>query len=303
MDDVLAISCFTILLGIAFNSSADLASAILQGPLEALVGVCWGLAWGALATFLPPQPSPSSALRLTILGGGALLALFGCDQVSLPGAGALAVLTMAFTAGLGWRSQGWTDHNPVSSSLAGLWLVFQPLLFSFIGTEIRVSALSGATVGYGLLVLVLGLLCRLAASYLATLAGGLTTQERVFVALAWLPKATVQAAIGPLALDKAAEALAARTGRNCTEILAAAAVNGSLGAAEVLGHSAGQEGAGGLEELVELCSRVQYGQVVLTVAVLVILVTAPLGAVAIVTSGPRLLSREERGEEEEEHEA
>ena len=147
----------------------------------------------------------------------------------------------------------------------------------------------------------LGLLCRLAASYLATLAGGLTTQERIFVALAWLPKATVQAAIGPLALDKAAEALAARTGQNCTEIMAAAAVNGSLGAAEVLGPSAVQEG-GGLEELVELCGMVQYGQVVLTVAVLVILVTAPLGAVAIVTSGPRLLSREER-EEEEEHEA
>ena len=35
-----------------------------------------------------------------------------------------------------------------------------------------------------------------------------TPRERLFVALAWLPKATVQAAMGPLALDKARQALA-----------------------------------------------------------------------------------------------
>ena len=32
-------------------------------------------------------------------------------------------------------------------------------------------------------------------------------RERMFIALAWLPKATVQAAIGPLALDLATQAL------------------------------------------------------------------------------------------------
>ena len=52
-----------------------------------------------------------------------------CSQ----GAGALAILVMAFTAGLGWRSQGWGDDNPVSAHLASLWIVFQPLLFSLIG--------------------------------------------------------------------------------------------------------------------------------------------------------------------------
>merc|ERR1712037_681967 len=90
----------TILLGITFNSSGNLALAILQGPLEALAGIAFGLAWGALVIFLPPQPRPSSLLRLLLLGGGAVVALFGCDLVGLPGAGALAVLVMAFMAGL-----------------------------------------------------------------------------------------------------------------------------------------------------------------------------------------------------------
>ena len=33
-------------------------------------------------------------------------------------------------------------------------------------------------------------------------------KEKLFIALAWLPKATVQAALGPVALGKAREALA-----------------------------------------------------------------------------------------------
>ena len=55
------------------------------------------------------------------------------------GAGALAILVMAFTAGLGWRRQGWAEDNPVSAHLAQLWIVFQPLLFSLIGAEIQVT--------------------------------------------------------------------------------------------------------------------------------------------------------------------
>ena len=33
-------------------------------------------------------------------------------------------------------------------------------------------------------------------------------KEKLFISLAWLPKATVQAALGPVALGKAREALA-----------------------------------------------------------------------------------------------
>ena len=38
---------------------------------------------------------------------------------------------------------------------------------------------------------------------------------------------------------------------------------------------------------------VAYGEKVLTIAVLVILITAPIGAIAIMTSGPKLLTQTE----------
>lgn len=303
VDDVLAISCFTIILGVTFNPSADLVSVILQGPLEAFVGVVFGLVWGVLAVFLPPSPSPSTLLRLLVLVGGALLALFGSDVAGLPGSGALAVLVMAFVAGVGWRRQGWGDSNPVSQALASGWVVLQPLLFGLIGTEIQMAALELDTVGWGVVVLCCGITVRVIVSYSAVMWGDLTHRERCFVALAWLPKATVQAAIGPLALDKAKQALVDRfPGQDCGlvgasdftvmeelpgAVLVSEMVNGSL----VQGYS----GEGG-DLLVNLCEMVTLGERVLTIAVLVILITAPIGAVAIMTGGPRLLQNIEEKE-------
>ena len=42
---------------------------ILQGPMEALVGVVWGVVWGSLMVVLPPGPNPSVLLRLLLLLG------------------------------------------------------------------------------------------------------------------------------------------------------------------------------------------------------------------------------------------
>ena len=146
----MSISAFTILLGITLDSSASLERMILQGPLEVFVGVVWGIFWGGVATFLPPFPrdgtQPSTFMRLIVMIGGALIALFGSELVHVEGSGALAVLVMGFVAGIGWRSQGWEDDNPVTDVLAKIWMVFQPLLFGLIGTEIQVDALDGLVV-------------------------------------------------------------------------------------------------------------------------------------------------------------
>ena len=68
--------------------------------------------------------------------------------------------------------------------------------------------MSLSTVGWGSLVLLSGLSSRTIAAYLAVSGGANNPREKIFVSLAWLPKATVQAALGPVALGKAREALA-----------------------------------------------------------------------------------------------
>ena len=45
---------------------------ILQGPIEAVVGVVWGIVWGLLLIILPPTPTPNVLLRVVLLLGRVL---------------------------------------------------------------------------------------------------------------------------------------------------------------------------------------------------------------------------------------
>lgn len=51
-------------------------------------------------------------------------------------------------------------------------------------------------VGYGLIAVIVGLIFRMITSFLVVMGGDLNIKERLFVALAWLPKATVQVCSG-----------------------------------------------------------------------------------------------------------
>ncbi|XP_064619907.1 sodium/hydrogen exchanger 9B2-like [Lineus longissimus] len=255
VDDVLAISAFGIVLGIAFSNS-DLAVTIVRGPLEALLGVVYGILFGLLAWYFPHSRHKNVVLfRCIIILAGGLFAVFGSIAAEVPGAGALGSLTIAFVAAIGWRKRDkWEDVNPVTEIMASLWVIFQPLLFGLIGNEIVISQLDGSTVGLGVAVLCIGLVFRVVASFLVVFRTNLTWRERFFIPIAWLPKATVQAAIGPIALDTARQ-------------------------------------LGGTPEEITL------GLKILTIAVLVIMITAPVGSALIALTGPKLLKKSVKGRE------
>ena len=135
----------------------------MQGPLEAIAGLLFGILWGLAVTVLPSHkrqlvgdkyemPPFESIARFLFLFCGGVIALFGSKRLNLSGAGALAVLTMAFVAGIGWRKIGvWNSASSTSSSgneqnefhivtqLSNLWVLFQPILFGLIGMEIQVT--------------------------------------------------------------------------------------------------------------------------------------------------------------------
>lgn len=249
-DDVVAISGFGIFLGITFQKDASVTKLIFHGPIEVLIGLSFGLFWGILAQWIPNKDHKNVAFfRFLILFAGGLIALFGAHLIHYDGAGGLATIIMAFVAGMRWRKEGWGDHNPVSKCFRKMWIILEPVIFALIGTEIQVDKIDGATLGYGILVLMLALVLRMISTFFAVSCGTLNTKEKIFMAFAWLPKATVQAALGPIFLDNALK--------------------------------------NGLEEYIDI------GEQILTLAVLSILITAPLGAVSILALGPVLLERDE----------
>ncbi|KAK1889789.1 Sodium/hydrogen exchanger 9B2 [Dissostichus eleginoides] len=175
-DDILAITGFSTCLGITFSTGAMWMN-ILKGLLEVLGGVIAGLILGLFLCCFPSNDQEDLVLTRTILLLGlSIFSVFFSHVIGFAGAGGLSTLVLAFLAALGWK----TEKAPVAAMVGRSWDVFQPLLFGLIGAEIRIASLSPSTVGFNL-------------------------KEKIFISVAWLPKATVQAAIGSKALDMARE--------------------------------------------------------------------------------------------------
>lgn len=202
-DDVLDISGFGIFLGIAL-AEGSLIFNVFRAPIELVLGLTWGCLFGVVSWWLPSHDKSQgykSRNRLVYLFACGLLTVFGGKNAGFTGAGALGVVVMAFVASSGWK----TEKVPVDRSFKILWEIAQPALFGLTGAAVDIDFLSANVIGMGLATLAVGLLVRLTVTYLVVAGQGFTVKERIFIALAWLPKATVQAAIGSIAYETAKE--------------------------------------------------------------------------------------------------
>ncbi|OWA52319.1 Mitochondrial sodium/hydrogen exchanger 9B2 [Hypsibius exemplaris] len=253
LDDVLAISGYSVLLSSIFaRTDTALWFQIIQGPLEILVGLLYGCVIGIIFWYLPHRGHEDVGLfRFLFLFLGGLVSIIGSKAVGFSGAGALGCLTAAFVAGHRWKTPGWDVERVKSSTVfLYLWTVCQPVLFGLIGAEVVFARIQPATVGLGTAVLVIGLVVRMIFTMVAVTGSGMNLKEKLFTAIAWIPKATVQAALGSIALTLARE-------KNSS------------------------------------AEMILLGEQVVTIAVLLIVITAPLGAIAITLTAPRLLQKED----------
>ncbi|KAK9687709.1 Sodium/hydrogen exchanger family [Popillia japonica] len=205
INDIICIALFGIMIGLIF-SSGSLTMQILQGPIVIAMGFAYGVVWGIVCQILPNlSDNYLITLRTLLLGLGCVVAALGSDALGYGGAGPLGCIVAAFVASLGWRKQGWGTSNPVRMNFALLWKFFEPISFGLIGMEVNLSILEATTVGWAMIIMIVPLLLRIAVSFLSTYWSNFNFKENVFIAISWVPKATVQAALGPLALDKARE--------------------------------------------------------------------------------------------------
>ena len=218
--------------------------------------------------------------RWLILLGGGLIAVFGAHLIHYDGAGGLATIILAFVAGMEWRKEGWGDHNPVTKTFTRMWIILEPVIFALIGTEIQVEKINFAVLGYSILVLLGALIIRMIGTYFAVTCGTLNTKEKIFMAFAWLPKATVQAALGPIFLDNVLKLSDTQWMEMTPDVCSD---EGWVEGADMAGCLAPVEG----DYLATREVWLGWGNDILTLAVLSILITAPLGAISILFLGPR----------------
>lgn len=236
VDDVFVIVVFTAFTGLAQGESITPAS-FGQIPVSIVTGLGVGILLGvALAELFRRFHMRDSVKVLLLLSAAFLLvALEDAAAGVVPFSGLLAVMSLG--AALQKRRQ--VVAVRLSAKFSKLWVGAEILLFVLVGATVDLNYALAAG-GAAVLTLLGALAFRMAGVFLCLLGTRLNGKERLFCMIAYLPKATVQAAIGSVPL--------------------------SMGLA--------------------------CGAMVLTVAVLAILVAAPLGAFGIDMTCRRLLKEE-----------
>jgi NhaP-type Na+/H+ or K+/H+ antiporter len=237
VDDVVAITIFSAFLGLYSGSQINIGVKLFSIPLSIVFGIGFGLFFGWVLVRLFSAFHIRDTQKVLYILGVAILAvaLENALKNRLEIAGLLGVMTIGFIV---------LELKPeVAKRLAAkfnkIWLFAEILLFVLVGAQVNVRvAFNAGLIGFG--IIGLGLVCRSIGVLISTIGTNLKLEERFFCIVAYIPKATVQAAIGAI----------------------------------------------------PLAMGVESGEIILAIAVLSILLTAPLGAIGIRLAAQRWLEVE-----------
>lgn len=241
-DDIFVIVLFTTFLGMAQGGGADI-KAFANIPVSIILGIILGAIAGYLLylffeTAYAKKHYVRNSMKVIIVLGFSflLIAIEGWLEGKIAVSGLLAVVSMACV--LKMKCTAFVSRR-LSEKFGKLWLAAEVILFVLVGAavDIRYTLEAGLA---AIAMIFVALIFRSFGVLLCTVKTDLSAKERAFCVIAYLPKATVQAAIGS----------------------------------------------------VPFAAGLPCGKIVLSVAVMAIIITAPLGAFGMDLTYKKFLTKE-----------
>lgn len=233
VDDVFVIVMFSVFTGLAQGNGVSAVS-FIRIPVSIILGILIGMAAGTILAIYFKKIHIRDTVKVIIFLCISFLLVTAEDRFSdiIPFASLIAVMCI----GIALQRNRKEAAVRLSVKFNKLWVCAEVILFVLVGATVNISYAISA--GISAVILIFGvLLFRMAGVFVCMIKTKLNMRERLFCVIAYMPKATVQAAIGGVPL--------------------------SMGLA--------------------------CGNIVLTVAVLAIIITAPLGAFLIDLTYKRFL--------------
>jgi len=248
IDDVFAITIFGAFLGMlsAGGMKNNLLMDIINIPISIALGILGGVILGYCFVKFCKKYHMRDTKKVLIFMIIAIL-FHRIEEIKIvPLASLLGIMAMGFVI--------LEKYEVLAKRLAvkfnKVWVLAEIVLFVMIGAAVNVGVIFQSGL-WGILIIALGLVGRSIGVWISLLGSELNKKEKIFCVLAYLPKATVQAAIGGVALSMVTKG-----------------------------------------EIV-LSNGIITGEYILAMAVLSIVFTAPLGAIAVKIGAPKLLGIEE----------
>lgn len=196
VDDVFVIVLFTSFTSLAMGEAISPLQ-LIKIPVSIILGILIGAGCGFLLSRLFEWIKMRTTVKVLILLSACFL-LMTLEEVlesTVPFSGLIAVMA---TGVLMLKSHE-TEAKRISAKLSKLWVAAEILLFVLVGATVDIGYAVSA--GRKIIVLILAvMIVRMAGVFVCTIKTQLNVKERLFCMIAYIPKATVQAAIGGLPL-------------------------------------------------------------------------------------------------------
>ena len=198
-DDIFVIVLFYSFKNLVATSTFD-AWSVGQIPISIVSGVILGIGVGFLMVLAIRYMKLNRIAHVVLMLGLSfgMLALENALKPYFSVSSLLAIIVMAFVVGIFKKEEA----KELQKSYNGLWQGFEILLFALVGVAVDAryafSKEGAIIVGLVFIALVfrsLGVLC-------SVIATNFTWKEKLYIVLSYLPKATVQASIGAIALSE-----------------------------------------------------------------------------------------------------
>ncbi len=227
IDDVYVIVLFTSLMNMYFDIGQSVFLSVASIPISIIIGVFLGFIIGTILCWFFKNFHMRDTTKVLIITGLAVLIISSEALLKniIPVSGLLSIMTIGAVILERYEILA----RRLSAKYSKVWVAAEILLFVLVGAQVDITialdiGIKGVVVIFG------GLAFRSLGTFISVYtAKQFNWKERLFCVLAYLPKATVQAAIGSI----------------------------------------------------PLAAGVEAGSIILAVAVLAILITAPIGAIAI----------------------
>lgn len=236
MDDVYVIIIFTSLIQ-AYSANTNFIFSIISIPLSIISGTLIGISIGYLLVLFFKKYHLRDTLKVLIIFGFAFLIVSLEKIISsmIPFSGLIGVIFIGITIDRFYERLA----NRLVLKFEKIWVISEIMLFVLVGAVINIYLINDAGL-WVIMLIMIALIFRISGVFLSLIKSRFNHREKLFVGVSYIPKATVQAAIGAVPL--------------------------SLG--------------------------LPSGDLILVIAVISIIITAPIGAIGMDFFSPRLLTHD-----------
>ena len=197
LDDIFVIVLFTSFISLRQGQAIDL-SLFISLPISLLTGIGIGIILGWILVLLFKRIHMRDTIKVLLILSLCFL-LVGLES-SLKQVIPYSALLSVISIGLSILYVYPKLANRITSKFSKIWVASEVFLFILVGAVVNLSSLQ-TVFGLIMFVLLLGLISRFIGVQICLVKTNLSLKERIFTAVAYIPKATVQAAIGSIPLS------------------------------------------------------------------------------------------------------